>query len=307
VANLKSISHRCHPILVAFVWELTKETIELPLGCLQVGLLTCARPSACRSSSCRQEACHIKQRNRFHAHFPRRLLQRTCSHSCGRNSGASADVAVVATTSQLPHRPRTTAPFWAPARAWARRSPFTIGSQCENGLGAAPFRQGILQEVRNPELRRVLPRKGTASGLGPTSANGHTELCPNARTRPSPAVPVARFKPNKDAKALDGEVRAPSVLRSSVSMEVFAPYDHKGLILDIRGGGDRFARLHVGVPHKELRRGGRAPGGHPSDLFEHGGQPPRAWRPARLPQKRDSLDKACWWCVDDAVTRIVTL
>ena len=37
-ANLKSISHRCHPILVAFVWELTKETIHLPLGCLQGGL-----------------------------------------------------------------------------------------------------------------------------------------------------------------------------------------------------------------------------------------------------------------------------
>jgi len=34
-ANLKSISHRCHPILVAFVWELTKETNDLPLGCLQ--------------------------------------------------------------------------------------------------------------------------------------------------------------------------------------------------------------------------------------------------------------------------------
>jgi len=32
-ANLKSISHRCHPILVAFLWELTKETIDLPLGC----------------------------------------------------------------------------------------------------------------------------------------------------------------------------------------------------------------------------------------------------------------------------------
>jgi len=31
-ANLMSISHRCHPILVAFVWELTKETIDLPLG-----------------------------------------------------------------------------------------------------------------------------------------------------------------------------------------------------------------------------------------------------------------------------------
>ena len=35
--NLKSISHRCHPILVVFVWELTKETIYLPLACLQGG------------------------------------------------------------------------------------------------------------------------------------------------------------------------------------------------------------------------------------------------------------------------------
>ena len=37
-ANLKSISDRCHLILVAFVWQLTKETIELPMGCLQGGL-----------------------------------------------------------------------------------------------------------------------------------------------------------------------------------------------------------------------------------------------------------------------------
>ena len=36
-ANLKSISHRCRPIMVAFVWELTKETIVVPLGCLQGG------------------------------------------------------------------------------------------------------------------------------------------------------------------------------------------------------------------------------------------------------------------------------
>ena len=37
-ANLKSISHRCQPILVAFVWELTKETIYLPRcsGAVQV-------------------------------------------------------------------------------------------------------------------------------------------------------------------------------------------------------------------------------------------------------------------------------
>ena len=36
-ANLKSISHRCHPILVAFVWALTHETIHFPLGCIQGG------------------------------------------------------------------------------------------------------------------------------------------------------------------------------------------------------------------------------------------------------------------------------
>ena len=36
-ANLKSISHRCYLFEVAFEWELTKETIDLPLGCLQGG------------------------------------------------------------------------------------------------------------------------------------------------------------------------------------------------------------------------------------------------------------------------------
>jgi len=36
-ANRKSISHRCHRFQVACVWELTKETIHLPLGCLQGG------------------------------------------------------------------------------------------------------------------------------------------------------------------------------------------------------------------------------------------------------------------------------
>ena len=37
-ANRKSISHRCHLFEVAFVWELTAETIHLPLGCLQGGV-----------------------------------------------------------------------------------------------------------------------------------------------------------------------------------------------------------------------------------------------------------------------------
>ena len=36
-ANLKSIYHRCSLFDAAFVWELTKETIHLPLGCLQGG------------------------------------------------------------------------------------------------------------------------------------------------------------------------------------------------------------------------------------------------------------------------------
>ena len=36
-ANVTSISHRCYPREVAFEWELTKETIYLPLGCLQGG------------------------------------------------------------------------------------------------------------------------------------------------------------------------------------------------------------------------------------------------------------------------------
>jgi len=40
-ANHKSISHRCHPILVAFVWDLTKETIDLPLGCSRVAVWGC--------------------------------------------------------------------------------------------------------------------------------------------------------------------------------------------------------------------------------------------------------------------------
>ena len=35
--NLNLISNRCHPILVAFVWELTKESINLSLGCLLGG------------------------------------------------------------------------------------------------------------------------------------------------------------------------------------------------------------------------------------------------------------------------------
>ena len=36
-ANPRSISRRCHLREVAFVWELTKETIDLSLGCLQGG------------------------------------------------------------------------------------------------------------------------------------------------------------------------------------------------------------------------------------------------------------------------------
>ena len=37
-ANLKSISNRCHLFEVAFVWEMTHETINLPMGCLFGGV-----------------------------------------------------------------------------------------------------------------------------------------------------------------------------------------------------------------------------------------------------------------------------
>ena len=37
-ANLKPISHRCYLQEVRFEWDMTKETIYLPLGCLQGGL-----------------------------------------------------------------------------------------------------------------------------------------------------------------------------------------------------------------------------------------------------------------------------
>ena len=39
-ANIESISHRCHIFEVAFVWELTEETMHFPLGCLRGGLPT---------------------------------------------------------------------------------------------------------------------------------------------------------------------------------------------------------------------------------------------------------------------------
>ena len=38
-ASLKSISYSCLPILVALVCELSDETIDLPLGCLQGGYI----------------------------------------------------------------------------------------------------------------------------------------------------------------------------------------------------------------------------------------------------------------------------
>ena len=40
MANLKSFSHIFE---VAFVWELTNETVVLPLGCLQGGMLRTSR------------------------------------------------------------------------------------------------------------------------------------------------------------------------------------------------------------------------------------------------------------------------
>jgi len=64
-AHLQSISHRCHPILVAFVWELTEETIDLPLGCLQGGQTS--SDQLCESSGTKE---------RLHGSLPDRTWRR---------------------------------------------------------------------------------------------------------------------------------------------------------------------------------------------------------------------------------------
>jgi len=51
-ANFKSISHRCHLFEDACVWELTKETIDLPLGCLQGGSARCVRRGTVVGTHC---------------------------------------------------------------------------------------------------------------------------------------------------------------------------------------------------------------------------------------------------------------
>ena len=53
--NLKSISHRCYLFEVAFVWELTKETIHLPLGCLQGGYPEDLTPSETQTTGASRE------------------------------------------------------------------------------------------------------------------------------------------------------------------------------------------------------------------------------------------------------------
>ena len=52
-ANLESISHKCNLFEVAFLLELTRETIHLPLGCLQGGspLWTSVVPSSEREDA----------------------------------------------------------------------------------------------------------------------------------------------------------------------------------------------------------------------------------------------------------------
>ena len=71
-ANLKSISHRCHPILVAFVWQLTKETINLPLGCLSC--LQGGERKQCLNEELKQGSllCYL-------SHFMRCTIREECS------------------------------------------------------------------------------------------------------------------------------------------------------------------------------------------------------------------------------------
>ena len=59
-AKFKSISHRCYLREVAFEWELTQDTIYLPLGCLQggcgsTGVEQCTREGWVQASACARE------------------------------------------------------------------------------------------------------------------------------------------------------------------------------------------------------------------------------------------------------------
>ena len=56
-ANRQSTSHRCHLFEVAFVWVLTKETIHLPLGCLQGGCFLEAIPAPALAGGA---DCHLE-------------------------------------------------------------------------------------------------------------------------------------------------------------------------------------------------------------------------------------------------------
>jgi len=75
-ANIKSISHRCYLFEVAFVWELAKETIVLPLGCLQGGC-GCNPASPYRVAS-RPSISHV-------ARFASAGLQKRNCSLCGEN------------------------------------------------------------------------------------------------------------------------------------------------------------------------------------------------------------------------------
>ena len=64
-ANLKSISHRCYLFEVAFVWELTNDTIVLPLGCLQGGKRTHARDALAAKWGLSPRLSHTGARSRL--------------------------------------------------------------------------------------------------------------------------------------------------------------------------------------------------------------------------------------------------
>ena len=58
-AILESISHRRPPILAAFVRELTKESTDLPLGCLQGGCLIPRAPMSAPARFPRDPPCQV--------------------------------------------------------------------------------------------------------------------------------------------------------------------------------------------------------------------------------------------------------
>ena len=149
----KSISHRCHPILVAFVWELTKETIHLPLGCLQGGQDQCGTILCCLLGGC---SCAR------HTHRTRSSSERWCRTL--QEPSRKVDVRLPGKGDSISHGARPvhliiTMIKWIRTSKLSIKNPLSAGTLVaaaatgdDSWRGARGLRSGATRHVRHLEL-----------------------------------------------------------------------------------------------------------------------------------------------------------